>query len=277
MAGILGRVASPPSDTLKRVLRPLTEAPRRAAIFSDVDGTLAPIVQRAEDAHVPEKTSRLLGVLGRRYGCVACVSGRSAAEARRLVGVGSIVYAGTHGAELLEGGEARARLAASLEQWRDRVQAFVAQRVDRELRLLRVRIEDKGAIVALHWRGVPDEETAHARLEGLAQEAERSGLHTHWGRKVLEIRPPVPVDKGQAVRHLVRRYGVRTALFGGDDATDLDGFRALDRLRAEGALVSTVKVGVRSDEGPPDIVERADLVVDGVSGFSDVLAELAAT
>ena len=141
---------------------------------------------------------------------------------------------------------------------------------------VRARIEDKGAIAAFHWRGVPDEDAAHAHLEKIAREAEAAGLQTHWGRKVLEIRPPIPIDKGQAVRTLVERAGSRAALFGGDDVTDLDAFGALEALQAEGKLEAVVRVGVRSDEGPAEIVERADLVVDGVEGFTRVLAALAA-
>ena len=85
----------------------------------------------------------------------------------------------------------------------------------------------------------------------------------------------MPIDKGLAVRDLVARFGSRAALYGGDDATDLDAFDALESLRAEGTLEAVVRVGVRSDEGPPAIVERADLVVDGVPGFTRVLAALA--
>jgi trehalose 6-phosphate phosphatase len=128
--------------------------------------------------------------------------------------------------------------------------------------------------VAFHWRDVPDEDAARTRLEGFAHEAEAEGLDFHWGRKVLEIRPPVPVDKGQAVRELVERSGVRTALFGGDDATDLDAYAALDALVEEGKLEHAVRVGVRSDEGPAAIVERADQVVDGTEGFVAVLQAL---
>ena len=268
-------MSTPTAEDLAAGLAPLRSAPERAAIFCDVDGTLAPIVQRPEDAHVPERTSRLLGVLARRYALVACVSGRAAAEARRLVGVGGIAYAGAHGAEILSAGEKRSQLAPAFESWAERVRAFVADRDESDLRVLRVRIEDKGPIVALHWRGAPDEEAARTRVEGIAQEAEGQGFHTHWGRKVLEVRPPVPVDKGQAVTELVRRSGVRAALFGGDDATDLDGFAALERLRHKGALDAAVRVGVRSDEGPAAIVERADLVVDGIEGFRGVLEALA--
>ena len=112
-------------------------------------------------------------------------------------------------------------------------------------------------------------------VEGIAAEAETAGLHTHWGRKVLEVRPPVEVHKGQAVRELLRRRPVRTAVFGGDDATDLDVFETFAALRSEGALDVALCVGIRSDEGPPAIVERADVVVDGTAGFVQVLEQLA--
>jgi trehalose 6-phosphate phosphatase len=269
-------VSAPTADAPGESLRPLTDDPASAAIFCDIDGTLAPIVRRAEEAHVREDISRLLGRLGRRYACVACISGRPAAEARRLVGVGSIAYAGSHGAELLEPGQSKPRLIPAFKSWEERVRQFAAGHDTRELRMLRVRIEDKGPITAFHWRGVPDEESALTHVEGIAQEAEAAGLATHWGRKVLEVRPPVPLDKGRAVRELVTAKRPRAALFGGDDATDLDAFDALEALVSEGTLDASVLVGVHSDEGPKAIVERADLVVDGVDGFARVLESLAA-
>jgi trehalose 6-phosphate phosphatase len=256
-------------------LQPLLSDPARSALLCDIDGVLAPIVRRAEEARVSERASVLLGRLARRFGLVACVSGRSAAEARRLVGVGGIVYAGSHGAELLEPGATRPTIDEAFQEWEGRVKDFVAERDGPRLRALRVRIEDKGPIAAFHWRGVPDEEAAHGRLEELAGEAEDEGLAVHWARKVLEVRPPVEFDKGRAARSLVERAGARAALFGGDDTTDLDAFDALRRLQDEGTLDAAVLVGVRSDEGPPAIVERADLVVDGVEGFTQVLAVLA--
>jgi trehalose 6-phosphate phosphatase len=268
-------VAAHTSEALREALTPLTAEPASAAVFCDIDGVLAPIVGRAEDAQVRQETALLLSRLARRYAQVACVSGRSATEARRLVGVGGIAYAGSHGAELLEPGAARPRINEAFKSWEGRVKKFVADRDNPDLRRLRVRIEDKGPIVALHWRGAPDEDAALVRVNELAGEAEAAGLAIHWGRKVLELRPPVPFDKGQAVRDLVELSGVRTALFGGDDATDLDAFDALEGLVEEGALDTGVRVGVRSDEGPPAIVERADVVVDGVEGFAGVLAVLA--
>jgi trehalose 6-phosphate phosphatase len=268
-------VSAPTAETLAESLRPLTDDPMRAAVFCDIDGTLAPIVNRPEEARVPEEASRLLGRLGRGYGCVACISGRAAGEARRLVGVGSISYVGSHGAESLEPGSSQPRLLDAFVRWEGRVRQFVEDRQDdRNLKLLRIRVEDKGPIKAFHWRHVPDEAAAETWLQDVAKEAQADGLEIHWGRKVLEVRPPVPIDKGQAVTRLVQATGVRTALYGGDDVTDLDAFDALDALVADHALDTVVRVGVRSDEGPRAIVDRADVAVDGVPGFVNVLAAL---
>jgi trehalose 6-phosphate phosphatase len=258
-----------------QALQPLLADPEHAGILCDVDGVLAPIVRRADEARVSEETALLLSRLARRYGLVACISGRSAADARRLVGVGGIAYAGSHGAELLEPGAARPRWNEAFKGYEQQVKDFAAQRDTPQLRSLRARIEDKGPIVAFHWRAVPDEDAARKHIEGIAAEAEAEGLSVHWAKKVLEVRPPVHVDKGQAVRRLVEASKARVALFAGDDTTDLDAFGALDTLVAEGTLDGAVRVGVESDEGPPAIVDRADLVVEGVAGFRDVLVSLA--
>jgi trehalose 6-phosphate phosphatase len=258
-----------------QALQPLLADPGHAGVLCDVDGVLAPIVRRADEARVSKETALLLSRLARRYGLVACISGRSAADARRLVGVGGIAYAGSHGAELLEPGAGRARWNEAFKSHEQQVRRFASQRDTPELRRLRARIEDKGPIVAFHWRGAPDEDAARGHIEGIAAEAEAEGLAVHWAKKVLEVRPPVHVDKGQAVRELVGMAEPRVVLFAGDDTTDLDAFSALDALVAEGALDGAVRVGVKSDEGPAAIVERADLVVDGVDGFRDVLVVLA--
>jgi trehalose 6-phosphate phosphatase len=269
-------VTQPTADTLAEALSPLTRDPARAAILLDVDGVLAAIVDRAVDAKVPDKTSRLLGSLARRYGLVACVSGRAALDTRRLVGVGGIAYAGSHGAELLEPGAARPTVLAKFESWTGRVAEFVSARDTPDLRRLRVRIENKGPIQAFHWRGAPDEDAALERVRAIADEAEADGFLIHWGKKVLEVRPPLPVHKGQAVEELLRRKpDVRAALYAGDDVTDLDAWDALDRLLDDGRLDARVRVGVASDEGPHQIVDRADVVVHGIRGFAEALDILA--
>ena len=93
-----------------------------------------------------------------------------------------------------------------------------------------MRLEDKEAIAALHWRGVPDEDDAEAAIREVAERAEKAGFTTHWGRKVLEIRPPVRIDKGAGIVSLLRDRDLAAALYVGDDVTDLDAFRGLDEL-----------------------------------------------
>src|SRR3954465_4886834 len=180
------RTVSPEAAPLEQQLLPLREAPERSAVLLDVDGVLAPIVQQPHDAHMPETTRRPLIEVAKRYGVVACVSGRRASDARRIVSLGSIAHLGSHGSEVLRPGAIAPEVDRELAAWTRRVQAFANAAFDEPLRRLRVGLEDKGAIAALHWRGVPDEEGAQAAIESVAKRAEEAGFTVHWGRKVLE-------------------------------------------------------------------------------------------
>jgi trehalose 6-phosphate phosphatase len=126
-----------------------------------------------------------------------------------------------------------------------------------------------------HWRGVEDEEAARRELERVATEAERDGLVPHWGRKILEIRPPVDADKGTGVEAALDERGLARALYAGDDTTDLDAFRKLRELDDAGEI-KAVCVGVHSSEGPHAITDEADLVVEGPDGLVALLELLAA-
>jgi trehalose 6-phosphate phosphatase len=257
--------------TLAEQLAPLRADPGSSAVLLDVDGTLAPIVRHADDASVPEATRSVLIAVARRYALVGCVTGRRAADARRIVSLGTIAYVGNHGGELLRPGATEPELDANLMRYAVVIRDFARAVDSRELTKLRVRIEDKVAIAAFHWRAAPDEAAAHAAVEQVAAQAAAAGLETHWGRKVLEVRPPVSVNKGAGIRALLAPEPVRHALYAGDDLTDLDAFRALAAMRDEGRLDTVVRVGVRSDEGPREIEEEADVVVEGTSGARRVL------
>jgi trehalose 6-phosphate phosphatase len=260
--------------TLAEQLSPLRADPDRSAVLLDVDGTLAPIVRHADDATVPEAVRTLLIQVAKRYGVVACVTGRRAADARRIVSIGSIAYVGAHGGELLRPGSVQPEVDRALEEWTRRVQEFAREADTAELSRLRVRLEDKSSIVAFHWRGAPDEDAARAAVEELANRAEAVGLATHWARKVLEVRPPVGMDKGIGIRRLLREADVGAALYAGDDATDLDAFAALRELAEQGRLDTVVLVGIASDEAPPEVVERADIVLDGPGDVRALLEAL---
>ena len=264
----------PTAATLAEALAPLRGDPARSAVLLDVDGTLAPIVRHADDAAVPEATRALLIRVARRYGCVACVSGRRASIARQIVSLGTIAYVGNHGAEVLRPGRTQPDVDREAGAWQRRVHQFAEGAYDDELQRLRVRLEDKGPIMAFHWRGAPDDDAAHAATKTVAAEAERAGFHVHWGRKVLEVRPPIPLDKGRGVHGLLRDADLDAALYVGDDRTDLDAFRALRECVEGGRLQQAVCVGVRSDETPPEIEAGADVLVDGPRGVRQLLEAL---
>jgi trehalose 6-phosphate phosphatase len=255
-----------PSALLDEALAPLRANPVGAAILLDVDGTLAPIVDDPGAATVPASTRELLLTIIASYGLVACVTGRKALDARGVVGIEEITYIGAHGAERLAPGaeqpEIDPRVAAS---------ASVAQAwIDPGLLNAGVRREDKGAIIAFHWRGAEDQEAAAAAVRRTAERAHAEGLAVHWGRKVMELRPMLGINKGSAVIELVGEAAVDTALYAGDDVTDLDAFRALNAA----PLRYSVCVGVSSPEQPPGLAQEADLLVDGTEGMAEVLAAL---
>jgi trehalose-phosphatase len=257
------------------LLAPLRAEPARAAILTDVDGTLAPIAERPEQVAVPARTAELLEALSRRFGMVGCVSGRRAEEARRLVGVGGIAFAGNHGLELLLPGDTAPRLDPSLQGREDGTAEFVAGLDGGALATAGLRLEDKGPIQALHWRGAEDERAAEARAREIAAAAGRAGLDPRWGRKVLELRPVGGGGKDAAVAALLAADGVSAAVYAGDDRTDLDAFRRLRQLREQGELETAVCVGVASPEAPPELAEESDLTVDGPEGWLDLLESLA--
>jgi trehalose 6-phosphate phosphatase len=234
-------------------LEPIRCDPSHSAVLLDIDGTLAPIVRHATDAHVPEATRSLLIEISKRYRIVGCVSGRRAATARQIVAIGTIAYVGNHGGELLRPRATTPEVDPEVAAWTARVRDFAQRVYTSDLQKVRVRSEDKDAIAAFHWRGAPDEEAAAAAVRQIAERAQQEGFAVHWGRKVLEVRPPVPLDKGLGIAALLRGSPVSAAMYAGDDTTDLDAFRGLRQLVAAGELESAVCVAVSSDEAPPEL------------------------
>jgi trehalose 6-phosphate phosphatase len=229
----------------------LAADPARAAVLLDVDGVLAPIVPRPEDARVPPATQAELRRLDGRYALVACVSGRAGGDARRVVGVPELVYVGNHGLELADGAD----------EWARRLASFLAT-------ASWPQTEDKGLSAALHFREAGDEENARTELDAIAHRARAAGFVARYGRKVLEIVPPLDADKGTAIRRLLGERDLHRALYAGDDTTDLDAFRALNGLELG------VRVAVASAESPPELRNEADVVVESPDDVVALLKRL---
>ena len=229
----------------------LAANPASAALFLDIDGVLAPIVARPEDATVPPDVRAELVRLVERYALVASVTGRPRETGERIVGVPGVRTIGEHGLELEP---AAAAFAEEIQRFADETGW--------------PDVERKSLSVALHFRGAADADAARRRLEHVARRAGERGLRARFGRRVLEVLPPVTASKGTAVRRLLGETGLRRALYAGDDTTDLDGFAALDGLEL------AVRVAVASPESPPELRARADVVVESPADFAVLLRSL---
>jgi trehalose 6-phosphate phosphatase len=251
-------------ERLARVLEPLVRDPSHGAVVCDIDGTLAPIVATPEEARVLPEALDVLERLAHRYALVACVTGRSAADGRRLVPIPSVAISGNHGLEIWRDGAVE--LAPQAEKHARAVHdALQALMNDGVLPQLGCRIEDKGITFTVHYRNSPRKDMARRYLETqVLPGLERRGLEARFGRMVLEVRPPVPLDKGSAVRQLRGGAPISSLLFVGDDRSDLDAFRE-----------ATIRIAVRSREGPKELFQLADAVVDGPPEAVAMLEHLA--
>jgi trehalose 6-phosphate phosphatase len=249
---------------LAPVLTPLAEAPARAAVMLDFDGSLAGIVDDpAAVVPLPEARAALARLVD-PVGLVAVVSGRPVAVLERVLDVNGVVLVGQYGLERMEDGQVVVDPRAV--PYLDAV-AAAADEAERSLPGLLVE-RKAGIAVTVHWRTAPErEQEAIARTDDLAQ---RYGLASYATKMARELRPPVPVDKGTAVEALLAP-AFDAACFAGDDRGDLPAFAALTRA----GLPAVVRIGVRSVEAPAELIEQADVVVDGPSGLAALLGQLA--
>jgi trehalose 6-phosphate phosphatase len=249
-------------------LRPFLAAPDRAAVLTDFDGTLAPIVTDPAAAVALPGTEEVLISLAARYGAVGVVSGRPVSYLVSRLGdaAGAVHLRGLYGIERSDGGVVTVDPAAA--PYREPL-AAIADRAEREAPA-GATVERKGFAVTLHVRAAP--QAAGWLQDFVDREVAAVGLVVHPGRMSVEIRPPVDADKGSVVREL--GAGRAAVCFLGDDVGDLPAFAALAELRAGGA--STLGVAVASDESPPELADAADVVVPDPGGALAVLRRLAA-
>jgi trehalose 6-phosphate phosphatase len=111
-------------------------------------------------------------------------------------------------------------------------------------------------------------------LKAAQRAAERHDLLVSEGRRIVELRPRAPVNKGTAILELIEERSLKSVLFFGDDVTDIDGFRALRAYR-EQADIAALTIGVASPESPAALIETSDIIVYGVDACADLLAAIA--
>jgi trehalose 6-phosphate phosphatase len=247
----------------ERVRRALETPPR--GLITDVDGTISAIAPSPESAALLPGMTELLEQAMRVFAVVAAVSGRSADDARRLVGVAGMHYVGSHGLEWRnpdDDTDGSPHVLPEAESYAEAV-ALALDEAEETLgvRWPGMRVERKGVTGSIHVRQTDDPPAAlDAVTRALTVAAVRHGLRVTTGKLVAEVRPPIAADKGQAVTALIQRHQLRGVLYLGDDRTDLDAFRALHQLAREGVCQAAV-VGVLQPEAPPELAAEADLTL----------------
>ena len=258
-----------PLTSIEPLLPLLRERP--FGVLSDIDGTLAPIVPRPEDARVPAETRALLRGLIEKGVRVALVTGRSLEAARAMTGVEGAAFAAEHGLRLWIDGRLEAVPGlAEYEALAGQAQAELRQT---ELHVPGVQVENKGALLAVHYRRAKEPRAAReAVLAAVRGSTTAQRFRLHEGRMVVELRPPLDVDKGTTAQTLIARLGLRGAVALGDDITDIDMFSAVGRGRAQG--LAAVTVAVVSEEATPELLRAADYSLEGTEGVRRLLGEM---
>ncbi len=244
-------------------LAPFVDHPAGAAVVVDFDGTLSPIVDDPAAARPVDGAVDALVDLADRFGLVAVMSGRPIDFLQPLL-PSTIVLSGLYGLEVVRAGLRTDDAGAGA--WRQAV-ADVA-RISADRGPTGMVVEPKGLSLTLHYRTRPD--IGPAVAEWADQQAARSGLVARPAKMSIELHPPVAADKGTALEALVD--GLAAVCFVGDDRGDLPAFDALDRLAARG--VRTMRVAVAGAESPAELVERADVVLDGPAAVVAFLRRL---
>lgn len=245
-------------------------AERPTGLFVDFDGTISRLSPTPSGAIASPSAVRSLDRLSREFAVVCVLSGRRAQDIRDKVGLRELLYIGNHGAERIDGD---AHSVSPLA----RRHGGAIEGLLRELRGLAdvdgMIWEHKGSSAAVHYRATNDPEAARRRLAAALDRVGASGLQTFWGKMILEIRPPVGLHKGHAIRSVVEERGLKGAVFLGDDSTDVDGMEALVDLRRRGR-VQGCGVAVVDEGTPAALLDAADYRIDGVSGVETLLERL---
>jgi trehalose 6-phosphate phosphatase len=264
-------------EALDAFVAAAAEAPAAAALLCDIDGTISPIAPRPADAHVPEAFRDLLSALVEKIGLVAFVTGRALDDGRRMIPIEGAAYIGTHGLETRAAdgsiaGEPQAeRYVGAIHE--------VAEAAARDLdcEALGVVIEDKRTVLAVHYRLAEDAAaTRHQILAHVIEPARERGLAIATGHFAFEVRPPLPFNKGTAVRRLLAAGDYFAAMGCGDDLTDITAFAAIREWGERDARRAALAVAAVTDETPRPVTEAADVLVRATPGVHEVLARFAA-
>jgi trehalose-phosphatase len=242
-------------------------AGRRPVVFLDFDGTLAPIVERPQDAAILPAARRAVERLAARVPVVV-VSGRGRDDVARRVGLSDLIYAGSHGFDI-----AGPAMAHQVAPDVPPLVARVAARLGKELAAVAgAEVEPKGWTVAVHYRRVAAGDVAAVEAAVERVVAAHPELVKAGGKMVWEVRPALAWDKGEALLYVLAALGLDgkdvLPVYVGDDVTDEDAFRVLREREGGG-------IGVRvADEAAATGETAAEFRLEGPEEVPELLRRL---
>jgi trehalose 6-phosphate phosphatase len=242
-----------------------------SGLLSDLDGTLAPIVEDPSAARPLPAAVEALTALAARLAVVGVLTGRAASDARRLLGTDALLVIGNHGLEWLEPGEHAVPTMPALAWAAEAVESLVAALPPET----GVWVERKAYSATVHYRGAADPPAARERVLAALGDVTPHGLTLRPGRMSVELRPTGVGDKGTAVEKAITRYALRGLVLLGDDVTDLDMFRAAGEARAAGRLSATIVAVAGAGEVPPSVAAAADVLLTDPVAAAELLSALA--
>jgi len=247
---------------------------RPLGLVFDIDGTLSPIAPTSESARLYAGVATLLERAS-KSAHVAIMTGRAIENGAAMVNVDGLTYIGTHGLEWSDGLPALHPVEVVAEAL-DYVEPgkHLLDLVEEQLSALPgVVVQRKRFGGSIHYRLAPDPEYTRQKILSILEEpARRANMSLREGKRIVEVRVPLKVDKGQALRQFVQRFKLRGVVFAGDDQTDLDAVREIVPLRQEG--VAALSIVVQHADTLPAMLENADIVVQGVEGMARLLREI---
>jgi trehalose 6-phosphate phosphatase len=247
---------------------------RPLGLVLDIDGTLSPIAPTPEEAHLYPGVKELLE-RAKTLAHVAIMTGRAIEDGAAMVGIEGLTYIGTHGLEWSEGLPDQHPIEIVPDALAYRAPGeYLLDLVEEHLsELPGVIVQRKRIGGTLHYRLAPDPEQARRQLLAILEEpAAKVNMHLSEGKRMIEVRVPLAIDKGQALRQYVQRLALQGVLFAGDDRTDLDAVQEIARLRDKGMAARSIVV--QHADTLPILLASADIVVQEVQGMADLLRQI---
>ena len=249
-------------------------AQRPLGLAFDFDGTLSPIAPTPEEAQLYPGVTDMLQ-RAQRYARVAILTGREIEDGARKINLDGLTYIGEHGLAWSDGlpwlhpvhvASDALEYIPSGTYLLDLVEA-------RQAELPGIIVQRKRVGGSIHYRLAPDKEQTHQKLlELLAEPARSVNMQLSEGKQVVEIRPPLAIHKGLALRQFVQRNELRGLIFAGDDRTDLDAMLEIPGLRQQG--LAALAIAARHSDTPPELLQHADMMVDAVPGMVALLRDI---